>query len=52
VKAAARHIPKNLARKGCFDYFLMGEEPLPAAKPRLGRRTALTFPLVRPPHRN
>ena len=25
MKAAARHIPKNLARKGCSDYFLIGD---------------------------
>ena len=27
-------------------------EPLPAAEPRLGRRTALTFPLFAPPQKN
>jgi hypothetical protein len=27
-------------------------EPLPAAEPRLGRRTALTFPLLPPPQKN
>ena len=26
--------------------------PLPAAEPRLGRRTALTFPLLPPPQKN
>jgi len=27
-------------------------EPLPAAEPRLGRRTVLTFPLLPPPQKN
>ena len=27
-------------------------EPLPAAGPRLGRRTVLTFPLFPPPQKN
>ena len=27
-------------------------EPLPVARPRLGRRTALTFPLFPPPQKN
>jgi hypothetical protein len=27
-------------------------EPLPVAEPRLGRRTALTFPLLPPPQKN
>ncbi|WP_425450327.1 hypothetical protein [Virgifigura deserti] len=27
-------------------------EPLPAAETRLGRRTALTFPLLPPPQKN
>ena len=31
----------------CFDYLLV--EPLPAAEPRLGRRTALSLPLFPPP---
>jgi hypothetical protein len=26
--------------------------PLPAAEPRLGRRTVLTFPLLPPPQKN
>jgi G3E family GTPase len=41
------------ARKGRFDYFLVEStdlsEPLAVAEPRLGRRTALTFPLLIPP---
>ena len=41
------------ARKRRFDYFLVEStgilEPRPAAEPRLGRRTALTFPLLPPP---
>ena len=35
------------AREGRFDYLLV--EPLPAAEPRLGRRTALSLPLFPPP---
>jgi len=38
------------------DYLLVEStgipEPLPAAVPRLGRRTALTFPLFPPPQKN
>ena len=44
------------AREGRFDYLLVGStgvsEPLPAAEPRLGRRTARTFPLLPPPQKN
>lgn len=46
----------RLAREGRVDYLLVEStgisEPLPAAKPRLGRRTALTFPLLPPPQKN
>jgi hypothetical protein len=39
-----------------FDYLLAGStgvsEPLPAVGTRLGRRTALTFPLLPPPQKN
>ena len=45
-----------LTRTGRFDYLLVEStgisEPLPAAEPRLGRRTALTFPLLPPPQKN
>jgi G3E family GTPase len=38
------------------DYLLVesrgNSEPLPAAEPRRGRRTALTFPLLPPPQKN
>jgi hypothetical protein len=44
------------AREGRFDYVLEEStgiaEPLPVAGPRLGRRTALTFPLLPPPQKN
>lgn len=48
------------AREGRFDDLLVGvhwgsmgvSEPLPAAETRLGRRTALTFPLLPPPQKN
>jgi hypothetical protein len=33
-------------------YRILGSEPLPAAGTRLGRRTALTFPLPPPPQKN
>lgn len=40
----------------CCDYLLVVStgmsEPLPAAESRLGRRTALTFPLLPPPQKN
>jgi G3E family GTPase len=46
----------KLAREGRFEYLLVEStgisEPLPAAEPRLGRRTALTFPLFPPPQKN
>jgi hypothetical protein len=39
-----------------FDYLLVEStgvsEPLPAAETRVGRRTALTFPLLPPPQKN
>jgi len=45
-----------LVREGRFDYLLVEStgisEPLPVARPRLGRRTALTFPLFPPPQKN
>jgi hypothetical protein len=46
------------ACEGRFDYLLVEStgiwisEPLPAAEPRLGRRTALTLPLLPPPQKN
>lgn len=44
------------ARAGRFDYLLVEStgisEPLSAAEARLGRRTALTFPLLPPPQKN
>jgi hypothetical protein len=44
------------AREGRFYCLLVGStgvsEPLPAAETRLGRRTALTFPLLPPPQKN
>lgn len=53
---SSRKASANLAREGRFDRLLvesMGiSEPLPAAEPRLGRRTALTFPLLPPPQKN
>jgi hypothetical protein len=46
----------KLAREGRFDYLLVEStgisEPLPAAEPRLGRRTVLSFPLLPPPQKN
>src|SRR6266566_8826934 len=46
----------KLAREGRFDYLLVEStgilEPLPAAEPRLGRRTVRTFPLLPPPQKN
>src|SRR5580704_13484850 len=51
--AWAGHPPN---RQGRFDYLLVEStgisEPLPAAEPRLGRRTVLTFPLLPPPQKN
>ena len=53
---ASRKASANLAREGRVDYLLVEStgisEPLPAAEPRLGRRTALTFPLLPPPQKN
>jgi hypothetical protein len=44
------------ARSGRTDYLLVAStgilEPLPTAEPRLGRRTALTLPLLPPPQKN
>jgi len=44
------------SREGRFDYLPVQStgisEPLPAAEPRLGRRTVLTFPLLPPPQKN
>ncbi len=46
----------KLAREGRFDYLLVEStglsEPLPGAEPCLGRRTALTFPLLPPPQKH
>jgi hypothetical protein len=46
----------NLAHEGRVDHLLVGStgvsEPLPAPETRLGRRTALTFPLLPPPRKN
>ena len=46
----------KLAREGRFDYLFVEStwisEPLPVAELRLGRRTALTFPLFPPPQKN
>ena len=46
----------KLAREGRFDYLLVESTglsaPLPVARPRLGRRTVLTFPLLPPPQKN
>jgi len=46
----------KLAREGRFDYLLVEStgisEPLSLAEPRLGRRTALTLPLLPPPQKN
>ncbi|MCU1335822.1 MAG: hypothetical protein JWO19_1403 [Bryobacterales bacterium] len=40
--------------RGRFNYLLVEStsEPPPSAEPRLGRRTALTFPLFPPPQKN
>ena len=46
----------KFAREGRFDYLFVESsgtsEPLPVPEPRLGRRTALTFPLLPPPQKN
>ena len=46
----------KLAREGRFDYLRVEStgisEPRPVAEPRLGRRTALTFPLLPPPQKH
>jgi hypothetical protein len=53
--------PKRLAAgEARSDYLPVGvhwgstgiSEPLPGGEPRLGRRTALTFPLLPPPQKN
>jgi hypothetical protein len=53
---SSRKAAANLAREGRVDYLLLEStgipEPLPAAEPRLGRRTVLTFPLFPPPQKN
>jgi hypothetical protein len=53
---SSRKASANLAREGRFGYLLVEStgisEPLPAAGPRLGRRTVLTFPLLPPPQKN
>ena len=53
---SSRKASANLAREGRLDYSpveLTGiSEPVPAAEPRLGRRTVLTFPLLPPPQKN
>lgn len=53
---SSRKASANLAHEGRFDYLLVEStgvlEPLPAAETRLGRRTALTFPLFPPPQKN
>ena len=45
-----------LTRTGRFGYLFVESTgisgPLPAAEPRLGRRTVLTFPLLPPPQKN
>jgi hypothetical protein len=52
----SRKASAKLAREGRVDYLLVEStgisEPLPAAEPRLGRRTVLTFPLLPPPQKN
>ena len=55
--AAISSLPASLRRReGRFDYLLVEStgisEPLPVAETRLGRRTALTFPLPPPPQKN
>jgi G3E family GTPase len=51
-----RQASANLARESRFDYLLVEStgisELLPVPEPRLGRRTALTFPLLAPPQKN
>jgi len=46
----------NQSKQKTVDYLLVEStgisEPLLVAEPRLGRRTALTFPLVVPPQKN
>jgi hypothetical protein len=53
---AIRARPANLARDAPVDHLLVDStgilEPLSAAEPRLGRRTARTLPLLPPPQKN
>ena len=45
----------KLPREGCFDHLLRStgiSDPRAVGEPRLGRRTALTFPLLPPPQKN
>jgi hypothetical protein len=53
---SAGEVSKSQVMKDRFDYLpaaSMGiSESLPAAEPRLGRRTALTLPLLPPPQKN
>jgi transposase len=55
-RRGSRKASSNLAREGRFDYLLVEStgipDPLRAGVPRLGRRTALTFPLFPPPQKN
>src|SRR6266849_3919228 len=54
--ALRARLQQTSPREGHIDYLRVGStgvsEPLPAAEPRLGRRTALTFPLLPPPQKN
>ncbi len=63
ASASCRIVHVNFAHRarwdlteGRFDYLLVGStavsEPLPPAETRLGRRTALTLPLLPPPQKN
>jgi hypothetical protein len=56
VPGSSRKVSASLAREGRVDHLLVEStgisEPPPAAEPRLGRRTALTFPLLPPPQKN
>ena len=56
VAPALRARLRRTAPVRVYDYLLVEStglsEPLPAAEPRLGRRTVLTFPLLPPPQKN
>jgi hypothetical protein len=56
LRLHARQVARRTAREGRFDYLFVAStgisEPLPAAEPRLGRRTVLNFPLLPPPQKN